>query len=91
MVRPSAIHFAAHLLNQVAVFGVDAWPPRLAGVPKGIVADLAHVLNIQGMATHNRTLSITARDLTNLKNKIGVTGTSSTDLGHSHAVTFTPM
>ena len=51
----------------------------------------AIVINIQGMATHNHTLSITAQDLTNLKNKIAVTETSSADVGHNHAVTFTPI
>jgi len=56
-----------------------------------ITAGNAIVINIQGMATHNHTLSITAQDLTNLKNKIAVTETSSTDVGHNHAVTFTPI
>jgi hypothetical protein len=55
-----------------------------------ITAGGAVALNIQGQATHNHTLSITQGDLANLKNRIAITETSSTDSGHSHAVTFTP-
>jgi len=79
-------------------------PPDIAGVVAAnhaqphavtitgaqIVADNALVLNIQGQATHNHTLSISAAELTQLKNRQAVTETSSTDSGHNHAVTFTP-
>jgi len=56
-----------------------------------ITAGSAVALNIQGQATHNHTLSITQGDLANLKNRVAITETSSTDSGHSHAVTFTPV
>jgi hypothetical protein len=47
-------------------------------------------LDIRGQATHPHTVSITAADLTSLKNRSTVTATSSTDNGHNHVVTFTP-
>jgi hypothetical protein len=47
-------------------------------------------LDIRGQATHPHTVSITAADLTSLKNRSTVTVTSSTDNGHNHVVTFTP-
>jgi hypothetical protein len=56
-----------------------------------IVANNALALNIQGQATHNHTLNISAAELTQLKNRQAVTETSSTDNGHNHAVTFTPV
>jgi hypothetical protein len=56
-----------------------------------ITAGAAVTLNIQGQATHNHTLSITQADLTNLKNRIAITETSSNDNAHTHAVTFTPV
>jgi hypothetical protein len=48
-------------------------------------------LNIQGQATHNHTLSITAAQLTSLKNKQAISTDSTTDAGHQHTVTFTPV
>ena len=56
-----------------------------------ITADVAVTLNIQGTATHNHTVAIAAGDLTNLKNRQAVSITSSTDAGHQHTVTFTPV
>jgi hypothetical protein len=47
-------------------------------------------LDIRGSAGHTHTLSISQSDLTSLKNKQAITTTSTTDSGHSHAVTFTP-
>ena len=47
-------------------------------------------LNIQGTAAHQHTVAISQADLTTLKNRQAVTGTSSTDASHSHTVTFTP-
>src|SRR5262245_22541812 len=37
-----------------------------------ITADLAITLNIQGSATHNHTVAVSATDLTNLKNRQAV-------------------
>jgi hypothetical protein len=48
-------------------------------------------LDIRGMATHPHTLSVSAADLTSLKNKQTVSITSTTDNNHSHVVTFTPV
>lgn len=48
-------------------------------------------LDIHGTAGHTHTLSISQGDLTSLKNKQAITTTSTTDNGHSHAVTFTPV
>jgi hypothetical protein len=56
-----------------------------------ITAGSAVSLNIQGQATHNHTLTISQAELTSLKNRQPVTETSSTDSGHNHAVTFTPV
>jgi hypothetical protein len=56
-----------------------------------ITAGQAVSLNIQGQATHNHTLSITQAELTSLKNRQAVTETTSTDNGHNHSVTFTPV
>jgi hypothetical protein len=47
-------------------------------------------LDIRGMATHTHTVAISQADLTALKIKQAVSTTSTTDSGHSHAVTFTP-
>jgi hypothetical protein len=60
-----------------------------------ITAGNVIVLNIQGTAVHNHTLSITQADLTTLKNRQSVARDSSTDNSntfglHSHTVTFTP-
>jgi hypothetical protein len=56
-----------------------------------ITAGGAIPLNIQGGATHPHTLTISQADLTSLKNKQPVTIASTTDNGHSHSVTFTPV
>lgn len=48
-------------------------------------------LDIHGTATHTHTLSISQTDLTTLKNKQPITTQSTTDSGHSHSVTFTPV
>ena len=56
-----------------------------------ITDGLAISLNIQGTATHPHTLSISQADLAALKNRQTVVSNSSTDNGHSHMVTFTPM
>jgi len=48
-------------------------------------------MNIQGQSTHNHTLSITAAQLTSLKNKQAVSMDSTNDSGHQHTVTFTPV
>lgn len=55
-----------------------------------ITADVAVTLNIQGQATHNHTVALSAADLTNLKNRQAVSIPSSNDFGHQHTVTFTP-
>jgi hypothetical protein len=55
-----------------------------------ITAGNAIALNIMGTATHPHTVMVSQADLTSLKNRQAVTITSSTDSGHSHAVTFTP-
>ena len=56
-----------------------------------ITTGAAASLNIQGAATHPHTVTLSASDLTNLKNRQAVTVSSTTDNGHSHTVTFTPM
>ena len=56
-----------------------------------ITADNAVSLDIQGQATHPHTLAVSQGDLTNLKNRQPVSITSSTNSGHSHVVTFTPV
>jgi hypothetical protein len=48
-------------------------------------------LDIHGTASHTHTLSISQADLTSLKNKQPITTVSTTDSGHSHGVTFTPV
>ena len=48
-------------------------------------------LDIRGSATHPHTVSVSQSDLTTLRNRQPVTITSSTDSGHTHTVTFTPM
>jgi hypothetical protein len=55
-----------------------------------ITAGNALTLDIRGQATHPHTVSITAADLTNLKNRVAVSTTSTTDNGHNHTATFTP-
>ncbi len=55
-----------------------------------IAADVAVTLNIQGTASHNHTVALSAADLTSLMNRQPVSITSSTDVGHQHTVTFTP-
>ena len=51
----------------------------------------AFSINIQSTATHPHTLAVSSADLTNLKNRQAVNITSSTDNGHQHTVTFTPV
>jgi hypothetical protein len=48
-------------------------------------------MNIQGQATHNHTISITAAQLTSLKNKQPISVDSTNDASHQHTVTFTPV
>jgi len=55
-----------------------------------ITATNAVVLNIQGQATHNHTVSLSQADLQTLKNRQAVSRDSSNDNGHMHTVTFTP-
>jgi hypothetical protein len=49
------------------------------------------MLDIRGEATHPHTVEVTQQDLRNLQNRQAVTKTSTTDAGHQHGVTFTPM
>ena len=61
-----------------------------------ITATNAIVLNIQGTAAHNHTLSISQADLQTLKNRQPVSRDSSSDVSatfglHMHTVTFTPV
>jgi len=49
----------------------------------------AFALDIQGTASHPHTVDLTQADLTSLVNRQVVSKTSSTNNGHSHAVTFT--
>jgi hypothetical protein len=56
-----------------------------------ITAGSAFSFGIQGTATHLHTLSISQAELATLKNKQPITSTSTTDNGHSHSVTFTPV
>ncbi len=60
-----------------------------------ITAASAIVLNIQGTAAHNHTLSLSQSDLQTLKNRQPVSRDSSSDVSassglHLHTVTFTP-
>jgi len=55
-----------------------------------ITATNAIVLNIQGTATHNHTLSLSQAELVTLKNRQAVSKDSSNDNSHMHTVTFTP-
>jgi hypothetical protein len=61
-----------------------------------ITAGNAIVLNIQGTAVHNHTLSVSQADLQTLKNRQPVSRDSTNDVSatfgpHMHAVTFTPI
>jgi len=57
-----------------------------------IVAGTAIVgMDIRGTATHPHTISISQAELQVLSNRQPVTVTSTTDNGHDHTVTFTPM
>ncbi len=49
----------------------------------------AFALDIQGTASHPHTVDLTQADLASLVNRQVVSKTSSTNNGHSHAVTFT--
>jgi len=60
-----------------------------------ITAGTAVVLNIQGTAAHNHTVSLSQADLQTLKNRTPVSKDSSSDVSasaglHLHTVTFTP-
>jgi hypothetical protein len=48
-------------------------------------------LNITGTATHAHTIAVSQAELTSLKNRQPVTVTSTTDNGHQHTITFTPV
>jgi len=56
-----------------------------------ITAANAIALDIRGEATHPHTVEVTQQDLRNLQNRQAVAKTSTTDNGHQHGVTFTPM
>jgi hypothetical protein len=48
-------------------------------------------MNIQGTAPHLHTISVSQAEIQTLANRQPVTVTSTTDNGHNHTVTFTPM
>ena len=48
-------------------------------------------MNIQGTAPHPHTISVSQAEIQTLANRQPVTVTSTTDNGHNHTVTFTPM
>ena len=57
-----------------------------------IVAATAIVgMDIRGTATHAHTIAISQVQMQTLSNRQPVTVTSTTDSGHDHTVTFTPM
>ena len=57
-----------------------------------VVAGTAIVaMDIRGTATHTHTISISQAEMQTLSNRQPVTVTSTTDSGHDHTVTFTPM
>ena len=57
-----------------------------------VVAGTAIVgMDIRGTATHPHTISMSQPEMQTLSNRQPVTVTSTTDSGHSHTVTFTPM
>jgi len=45
-------------------------------------------LNIQGQATHNHTVDLTANEVSSIATNVRVAKVSSTDQFHSHTVTF---
>ena len=49
------------------------------------------MLTLTGTPTHTHTVELTSGELGTLKNRQPVTKTSTTDNGHSHEVTFTPI
>ncbi len=49
------------------------------------------VLTLTGTPTHTHTVELTANDLGTLRNRQAVTKTSTSDNGHSHGATFTPV
>ena len=53
-----------------------------------ITAANAITLNIQGSATHNHTVQLTADQLRSIGARSRVAVSSSTDVGHDHTVTF---
>jgi hypothetical protein len=56
-----------------------------------ITAGMAIMLTLTGTPTHTHTVELTSGDLGTLRNRQTVTKTSTTDNGHSHGVTFTPV
>jgi hypothetical protein len=52
-----------------------------------ITAGIDKTYDIQGTATHTHSVTITAADFTNLKNKISISETSTTTLSHNHLIT----
>ena len=55
-----------------------------------ITAGTAVTLTLTGTSTHTHTVDLTQTELGTLRNRQPVTKTSTTDVAHSHAVTFTP-
>jgi hypothetical protein len=56
-----------------------------------MTAGMALMLTLTGTPTHTHTVDLTSGDLGTLRNRQPVTKTSTTDNGHSHGVTFTPV
>lgn len=56
-----------------------------------ITAGMAVMLTLTQTPTHTHTVELTSGELGSLKNRQAVTKTSTTDNGHAHDVTFTPV
>ena len=56
-----------------------------------ITAGMAVVLTLTGTPTHTHTVELTSGELGTLKNRQPVAKTSTTDNGHAHEMTFTPV
>ena len=67
-------------------------PPHVVTVTGAqITAGTTVTLTLTGTPTHNHTVELTQSELGTLRNRQAVTKASTTDNGHSHGVTFTPV
>ena len=74
------------------VVATNHTPPHVVTVTAAqITAGMAVMLALTGTPTHTHTVELTSGELGSLNNRQAVLKTSTTDNGHSHGVTFTPV